>query len=83
MKYSIVISKAAERFLRRQDRTNQERLIKAIYRLPDKGDIVKLSGYDKYRLRVGSYRIIFSIDEVIRIINVENIDSRGDVYKRY
>lgn len=27
-------------------------------------------------------RILYSIDDVIKIISVEEIDNRGDVYKR-
>lgn len=59
------------------------RLYKAIYKLPDGTDIKKLNGHNLYRLRVGNYRILYMIDEEIRLINIENIDNRGDVYKRY
>ena len=58
------------------------RLYKAIYKLPDGNDIKKLSGHSLYRLRVGDYRIIYTIDKEIRLIDIENIDSRGRVYKR-
>ncbi len=34
-----------------------------------------------YRLRVGDYRVIFSIIQVGKIIAVVNIAPRGDVYK--
>lgn len=51
--------------------------------LPDGTDIQKLQGYNLYRLRVGDYRVIYSVDNGIRIITIENIDNRGDVYKRY
>ena len=59
------------------------RLYKAIYTLPDGTDIKKLNGHNLYRLRVGNYRILYMIDEEIRLINIENVDNRGDVYKRY
>lgn len=42
-----------------------------------------MKGYDLYRLRVGNYRILYRVDEVVKIITIENIDNRGDVYKRY
>lgn len=36
---------------------------------------------DCYRLRVGKWRIIFARKEEVRIISIERIKSRGDVYK--
>ena len=42
-----------------------------------------MKGYDLYRLRVGNYRILYRVDDVVKIITIENIDNRGDVYKRY
>ena len=58
--------------------------MKAIKQLPDGSDIKKLQGYeDLYRIRVGNMRILYSVKEELKIINIENIDTRGDVYKRY
>ena len=83
-KYKIIFEKAAEKFLKKQDKPTQGRLLKAIYKLPEGTDITRLQGYnDLYRVRVGNIRIIYSIYEDIKIIDIENIDNRGDVYKRY
>lgn len=81
--YKIKFEKAAQKFLDKQDKNQRLRLYKAIYKLPDGTDIKKLNGHNLYRLRVGNYRILYMIDEEIRLINIENIDNRGDVYKRY
>ena len=43
---------------------------------------MKLKGSNLYRLRVGDCRVLYTIDEAIRLIDIENIDNRGDVYKR-
>ena len=41
---------------------------------------VKLSGFDKlYRIRVGVYRIIYSIEDDILIVEVIKIDHRSSV----
>lgn len=45
-------------------------------------DIKKLHGHNMYRMRVGNIRVLYIIDDVIKIISVEEIDNRGDVYKR-
>lgn len=81
MKYKIIIQKTAEKFLRKQNKKTQERLLETIYKLPDGTDIKKLKGHNLYRLRVGDCRIIYSIDKVVKIITIENIDNRGGVYK--
>ena len=74
----IEYSKQAEKFLDRQNKLVRERIIRAINKIPE-GDIVKLQGRNGYRLRVGSYRVIF--DSEGRVIFIEKIDKRGDVYK--
>lgn len=82
MTYKINIKKKAKKFIDKQDRTQQIRIYKAIYNLPD-GDIKQLKGYDTtYRLRVGDYRILFILNENEIIINIIDADNRGDVYKK-
>jgi len=45
-------------------------------------DIKKLSGYkQRYRLRIGKYRILFDKYDDKLIIIVIDIGSRGDIYK--
>ncbi len=41
-------------------------------------DIKKLQGMEGFRLRVGQYRAVYTINMVI--MNVENIGSRGNIY---
>jgi len=42
----------------------------------------KLKGYDgnHWRIRVGDYRVIYSIDDTIKIVDVRHIGNRKDVY---
>lgn len=81
--YTITFEKAALKFIRKQDKTTQKRLLEAISQLPAGTDIKRLQGYDNlYRMRVGNMRILYSIKETVKIVNIENIDKRGDVYKR-
>lgn len=59
------------------------RILVAIANLYDGlvGDIKRLQGSSDFRLRVGKWRIILSADVSNRIIEVELIDVRGDIYK--
>lgn len=82
MSYKIVIEKPAMKFLAKQPQAQRERLLKAINRLPGMGDIKAMQGYEnRYRLRVGSYRVIYSIEGDVLIVRVLSIGNRGDVYK--
>lgn len=74
----IIYSKDAIKFLRKQTRQTQNRIISAIEKIPN-GDIRKLKGRNGYRLRVGTFRILF--DEKGTIINIIDIDNRGQIYK--
>mgnify|MGYP000041231534 CR=1 FL=1 len=44
-------------------------------------DAKKLSGMEYWRLRVGDWRVIYDRDDVVKIIKIERIKSRGDIYK--
>ena len=82
MNYKIVIEKPAMKFLQKQPQVQRERLLRAIQGLPDIGDIKPMSGHENlYRLRVGSYRVLYTIEGDLLIIRVLTIGNRGDVYK--
>ena len=64
-KYKIVIEKPAEKFITKLAKPEKERVLKAIHMLPDEGDIKQLKGKRSkglLRLRVGDYRIIYTVD---------------------
>lgn len=84
MKYTVIIEKLAEKFITKLPKDDKERILRAIYNLPN-GDIKPLRGNHKgmFRLRVGSYRIIYTIDNGKLIICVIDAGNRGDIYKRY
>ncbi|MBR2892719.1 MAG: type II toxin-antitoxin system RelE/ParE family toxin [Clostridia bacterium] len=82
MKYRIEIDKRAVKFISKQPKLQRERILKAIYNLPDIGDIKAMQGYSGfYRLRVGDYRVIYTIIEDVLLIRVVEVGNRGDVYK--
>ncbi len=82
MKYKIELLKKARKFIQSQPPKQQERILKAIYQLPD-GDVKALIGkQNAFRLRVGDYRIIYEINNTILLITVINVGNRGQIYNR-
>ena len=82
MTYRIQIDKPAMKFLQKQPQAQRERLLRAIQCLPDNGDIKPMSGHENlYRLRVGTFRVLYTIIGDLLIVWVMSIGNRGDVYK--
>ena len=82
--YQIVIKKKAKKFIDRLPLNEKKRVVAAIERLPNGEDIKKLKGYvDLLRLRVGEYRIIYTVDHGELIVMVIDADNRGQIYNRY
>ncbi len=74
----ISYSKQAAKFLAKQEKSVQNRIIKAIESLPA-GDVKKMVGRSYYRLRVGNFRVLFNQEGIVIYIN--KIENRGQVYK--
>ncbi len=83
IQYQILIEKRAQKFIKKLPKQDKLRLLKAIMGLP-KGDIKLMQGHDEYfRLRVGDYRVIYTLDNGNLIICVIDAGNRGDIYKKY
>ncbi|HEY8394945.1 MAG TPA: type II toxin-antitoxin system RelE/ParE family toxin [Thermaerobacter sp.] len=87
--WRIVVSKEAEKTLRRLDRSTRLRLRDAIDRLaegphPAPGrDVRPLQGHPGlYRLRVGDWRVLFAVEEAEQALLVLAIRPRGQAYRR-
>lgn len=82
MQYRIEIDKRAIKFISKQPQRDRERILAAIYKLPHTGDIKAMRGHEGfYRLRVGDYRIIYTVDHDVLVVRVIEAGNRGDVYK--
>lgn len=74
MDYKILFDKPAQKFLLKQPQDQRKRLLSAIGKLPYSGDIKAMQGFPGcFRWRVGSYRIIFSVDNTVLTVCVINI----------
>lgn len=84
MKYQIKIEKDAQKFLKKLPRPDETRVLKAIAKLPDEGDRKQMKGHPGFfRLRVGDYRIIYTVDNGRLIVRVVDAGNRGQIYNRY
>ena len=82
--YQIIIKKKAKKFIDSLPVNERRRGVAAIELLPNGEDIKKLKGHDKLlRLRVGEYRIIYTVDNGELIVYVIDAGSRGQIYNRY
>ena len=82
--YQIILRKKAKKFIDKLPKNERIRIVRAIETLPNGEDIKKLKGHNNLlRLRVGDYRIIYTIDNGELTIYVIDIDNRGEIYKRY
>jgi len=85
-KYKVSIKcsavKEIEAIPRKKER---QRIIRRIGQLADDprpAGATKLSGYDRYRIRQGSYRIVYSIeDNELLVVVVVKVGHRKDIYR--
>ncbi len=84
MKYTILYDKTAAKFIRKQPPEQQRRILEAVHALPDEGDRKQLKGHKGlYRLRVGNYRIIYTVDNGRLIVCIVDAGNRGQIYNKY
>jgi mRNA interferase RelE/StbE len=57
------------------------RIVAAIHRLrenPRPPSIKKLTGQEVYRIRLGDYRVLYSVDDTIREVRIEAVRKRDE-----
>ncbi|MCD7746681.1 MAG: type II toxin-antitoxin system RelE/ParE family toxin [Lachnospiraceae bacterium] len=82
--YRIILKKRAKKFIDSLPRNERQRIVAEIEKLPDGDDIKSLQGHKGlFRLRVGSYRIIYEVNHGELIVIVIDAGNRGEIYKRY
>lgn len=83
--YSVEIETSAAKQIARLQRGQQVRIVAAIKDLgtdPRPSGCTKLSGTtSSYRVRVGDYRIVYIVEDSIRIVTVTRVGHRREVYR--
>ena len=82
--YKIIVKKSVAKDLRGIPKKDIQRILAAIQSLADNPrppQSKKLSGQERYRLRQGNYRILYSIEDEKLVVCVVKAGNRRDVYR--
>jgi len=83
--YEIVFAQSARKELQAFSRDIAERILDKVALLasvPRPSSCKKLHGHSNlWRIRVGEYRVIYSIDDAKRVIDISFIRHRSDAYR--
>ena len=82
--YRLLIKPSAAKELETLPPKDRKRIATKIQQLasePRPAGTEKLSGQEKYRLRQGNYRILYSVDDAQLAVVIVKIGHRRDVYR--
>ena len=82
--YRLIVKQSVSKDLNKIRKQDVKRIIAAIQTLaknPRPPQSKKLSGQERYRLRQGNYRILYTIEDDKLIICVVKVADRRDVYR--
>ena len=82
--YRLLIKPSAAKELEALPPKDRRRIATKIQHLasePRPAGTEKLSGQEKYRLRQGSYRVLYSVDDAQLAVTIVKIGHRRDVYR--
>jgi mRNA interferase RelE/StbE len=83
--YELVFKKSVAKDLRSFPKQDVKRIMQKIRSLADDPrptGCEKLSGQERYRLRQGSYRIVYAIEDARLVVLIVTVGHRSDVYRR-
>ena len=84
--YDVVFSDRAQSDIRRLDRATAQRVIGKLRWLAENFEATKLTALTgpeqgRFRLRVGDYRVVYTVDRNKREIEVYRVRHRREVYR--
>jgi len=82
--YRIVFKQSVAKDLSNIPKRDVQRILERIDGLADDPrpvGVEKLSGDEKYRIRQGSYRILYAIDDDVVTVMIVKVGHRRDVYR--
>ena len=82
--YSVELKKSAAREVETLPLADRRRIVERIGRLsenPRPRGCEKLAGGERYRVRQGDYRIVYSIEDALLVVWVVKVGHRRDAYR--
>ena len=82
--YEIAFKKSVAKDLKKlpkKDVSKVLELIRTLSRNPRPAQVKKLSGEERYRMRKGDYRILYTIEDAKLVITVVKVGHRREVYR--
>lgn len=79
--YSIEWTRKALKQLKRIQQQHQKQIVMSVRSLenwPDCQNVKALVNRPGFRLRVGSYRVMFEVEDQLRVIEIEEVKKRDD-----
>jgi mRNA interferase RelE/StbE len=82
--YSVLILPRAQRELAALNKSDYAKIKAVIWGLgenPRPANCAKLVGRPAWRIRIGDFRVIYSIDDALRTVTVLQVGHRREVYR--
>ncbi len=84
-RYDVLIKPSARKELEAIGlKRDRQRIVAAILALADDprpSGCRKLSGRDKYRIRCGDYRVVYSVEDFVLVVTIVKVGHRSDLYR--
>lgn len=83
-RYTVQIARRAAKALQSIDARQRRRIEAAIAALaedPRPAGVKRLQGVDAYRIRIGDYRVVYDVEDAVRIVAVTNVGHRRSIYR--
>lgn len=82
--YNVFVKKSAEKELRQIPARDLAKIVEKIKNLaqnPRPHGAEKMEGGDRYRIRQGDWRFIYSIDDATKTVTVVRVGNRREIYR--
>lgn len=84
-RYELIFKRSVIKDLRKTPKPQQRRILENVEQLAKESrprGSEKLSGLERYRIRLGRYRILFDTEEQWLVVTEVNAGHRGSVYRQ-